>query len=42
MLNNNLAKFKKLHKKKKNQILYTSIETNGKIEIENLINKKEK
>tara|TARA_Y100000816_G_scaffold287587_1_gene270599 strand:- start:861 stop:2315 length:1455 start_codon:yes stop_codon:yes gene_type:complete len=38
MLNNNLAKFKKLHKKKKNQILYTSIETNGKIEIENLIN----
>ena len=37
MLNVNLEKFKSLHKKKKNQVLYFSKNTNGKEEILNLI-----
>ena len=38
MLNVKLKKFKSLHQKNKNQLLYVRIKTNGKKEIENLIN----
>ena len=38
MLNVKLKKFKSLHQKNKNQVLYVRIKTNGKKEIENLIN----
>ena len=38
MLNTSLSNFKKLHKKKKNQILYNSIRSNRSEEIDNLIN----
>ena len=38
MLNINQKKFEKLHKKKKNQVLFFKIKTNGKKEIQNLIN----
>ena len=38
MLNISLGKFKSQYLKKKNQILYYSIKTNGEKEIENLIN----
>ena len=38
MLNISLTKFKSQYLKKKNQIIYYSIKTNGKKEIENLIN----
>ena len=38
MLNINLKKFKSQYLKKKNQVLYYSIKTNGLKEIENLIN----
>jgi len=37
MLNSSLKKFKKLHKQKKNQIIFSSINTNGEKEIINLI-----
>ena len=38
MLNLSLGRFKSQYKKKKNQIIYHSVNTNGKKEIENLIN----
>tara|TARA_B100000287_G_scaffold260965_1_gene245538 strand:- start:855 stop:2309 length:1455 start_codon:yes stop_codon:yes gene_type:complete len=38
MLNISLKKFKKLHKKKNNQIIFTSLNSNGEKEILNLIN----
>jgi len=38
MLNISLSRFKKLHKNKKNQVLYLSFKTEGIIEIKNLIN----
>ena len=38
MLNIGLKLFKKNHKKNKNQVLYYSIKSDGKKEIENLIN----
>ncbi len=38
MLNIDQKKFKKLHKKKKNQVLFFKIKTNGEKEIQNLIN----
>ena len=38
MLNLSLGKFKSQHLRKKNQIIYYSIKTNGEKEIENLIN----
>ena len=37
MLNINLKRFKFLHKKKQNQIIFSSIETTGEKEILNLI-----
>ena len=37
MLNTNLKKFKFLHKKKQNQIIFSSVTTTGKKEILNLI-----
>ena len=38
MLNKNLKHFISLHKKKKNQILYSEVKTDGEYEINNLIN----
>ena len=38
MLNVSLKKFKKLHKSKINQIIFTSLKSNGEKEILNLIN----
>ena len=38
MLNVSLSKFKSQYLRKKNQILYYSIKTNGEKEIDNLIN----
>ena len=38
MLNVDVKKFKKNHKKKLNQIIYYSVKTNGLNEITNLIN----
>ena len=38
MLNITLERFQKIHKKKKNQILYLSASSNGNTEIDNLIN----
>ena len=38
MLNLSLGKFKTQYKRKKNQIIYYSVYTNGENEIENLIN----
>ena len=38
MLNVSLKKFKFFHKKKNNQILYYSLNSNGDNEIKNLIN----
>ena len=38
MLNISLSKFKSQYLRKKNQVLYYSINTDGKKEIENLIN----
>ena len=38
MLNLSLSKFKSQYKRKKNQIIYYSVYTNGENEIENLIN----
>ena len=38
MLNLSLSKFKSQYKRKKNQVIYYSVYTNGEKEIENLIN----